>query len=233
MNLLGSQPPLGSLLLLPRLNRLNACSPKTDRTSWHTATAAAARRTPAEARLRLILHPVRRAASLYAVLTRPPGYPDRVTLLMGAGAEVEAYSEDRYDDVDLEWTPSLLSGEVRLECEERYQWLRSSRRVHIFSEVADEPGLISAGSAAVSSPSAIICRQDDTDAVRSAARTCGSAELVSHDRWTGVPDGWAVLSRDWRADTIGCMFVLKPGRWDGLYRQIRLSATIASWSLRL
>lgn len=158
------------------------------------AAVAATLRTPAEVRLRLMLHPVRRTVSLSAVLARPAGYPDRITLLLGAGTELGAYSEDRYDDIDLEWTPGLLSGEVRLGCKEGYQWLRSSRRAHIFSELGDEPGLISVGSASLASPSAIVCRQDDADAVRSAASACGSAELVSHDRWTGVPEGWVVLS---------------------------------------
>lgn len=156
--------------------------------------AAAALRTPAEARLRLILHPVRRTISLAAVLARPSGYPDRITLLPGAGTELGAYSEERYDDVDLEWTPDLLSGEVRLDCKEGYQWLRSGRRVHVFSELADEPGLISVGFASVASPTAIVCRQSDEAAVRTAAAACGSPELVSHDRWAGVPEGWIVLS---------------------------------------
>ena len=41
-------------------------------------------------------------------------------------------------------------------------------------------------------------------------------------------------SRDWRADTIGCIFVLKPGRRDtGFIGRSRRSATNAWWSLRL
>jgi hypothetical protein len=149
---------------------------------------------PAEAKLRLMLHPIRRIAKVSAVLARPPGYPDRVTLLLGEGAEVSAYSEDRYDDVDLEWTADLLSGEVRLDCKEGYQWLRSSRRIHIFGEVAEEPGVISVGSAALSSPSTIICLLEDATAVRAAAEACGSTALVSHEYWSGIPDGWTVLS---------------------------------------
>jgi hypothetical protein len=151
-------------------------------------------RPPAEAKLRLMLHPIRRTATLSAVLARPPGYPDRVTLLLGEGAEVSSYSEDRYDDVDLEWTADLLSGEVRLDCEEGYQWLRSSRRIHIFGEVAEEPGVISVGSTALSSPSTIICRREDEGVVRAAAEACSSPTLISHDRWSGIPDGWKVLS---------------------------------------
>ena len=41
-------------------------------------------------------------------------------------------------------------------------------------------------------------------------------------------------SRDWRADTTGCMSALKLGRRDtGFIARFRLSATIAWWSLRL
>lgn len=83
-------------------------------------------RTPAEAKLRLMIHPVRRTVSISAVLTRPAGYPDNIELLLGHGTEVGAYGEDRYDDVDLDWTPNLLAGEVRLDSSEGYQWLRSA-----------------------------------------------------------------------------------------------------------
>ena len=151
-------------------------------------------RTPAEVRLRLIIHPVRRTVSISAVLGRPAGYPDSVTLLLGGGTEIGAYGEDRYDDVDLEWTPSLLLGEVRLDSREGYQWLRSSRRIHIFSELANEQGLMSVGAATLNAASAVVCMQEDAEAVRSAAVACGSPELVSHDSWTGVPEGWVVLS---------------------------------------
>ena len=163
-------------------------------TSERPLPAEAALRTPAEAKLRLMLHPIRRTATLSAVLARPPGYPDSVTLLLGEGAEISAYSEDRYDDVDLEWTADLLSREVRLDCKEGYQWLRSGRRIQIFGEVADEPGVISVGSAALSSASAIVCLREDADVVRAAAEACGSPTLVPHDYWSGIPDGWTVLS---------------------------------------
>lgn len=157
-------------------------------------TTAVARRVPAEAKLRLMIHPVRRTVSISAVLTRPAGYPDSITLVLGAGTEVGAYGENRYDDVDLEWTPSQLSGEIRLDSKEGYQWLRSSRRIHIFSEQADEQGLMSVGSASINSSNVVVCTQVDAEAVRSAAAACGSPELVSHDRWSGVPEGWGVLS---------------------------------------
>lgn len=154
----------------------------------------AAARPAAEAKLRLMLHPIRRAATLSAVLARPAGYPDRITLLLNGRMELSAYSEERYDDADLEWTADLLSNETRLDCKEGYQWLRSSRRIHIFGEVADEPGLISVGSAALASQSTIVCLSEDAPAVRQSAEACGSPALVSHNHWAGIPDGWAVLS---------------------------------------
>jgi hypothetical protein len=60
--------------------------------------------------------------------------------------------------------------------------------------MADEPGVISVGSAALSSPSTIISRREDAAAVRAATDACGSPTLVSHDHWSGIPDGWTVLS---------------------------------------
>jgi hypothetical protein len=165
--------------------------------SQRPASVVAAIRAPAEARLRLMLHPIRRAATLSAVLARPVGYPDHVNLLLDDGAAVSAYSEDRYDDIDLDWTPDLLSGEIRLDCKEGYQWLRSARRIHIFGEVADEPGVVSVGSAALSSPSTIVCRVEDAMAVRAAAEACGSPPLLSHDYWSGIPNGWTILAGYW------------------------------------
>src|SRR3546814_18348734 len=120
-----------------------------------------------------MLHPIRRTAALSAVLARPAGYPGRISLLLGEGAEVGAYSEDRYDDVDIEWTAGLLSGEVRLDCDEGYQWLRSGRRIHIFGAVADEPGILSVGAAGLLSPTPTVCRSEDAPAVNPAAQTGG------------------------------------------------------------
>src|SRR3546814_8967629 len=100
-----------------------------------------------------MLHPIRRTAALSAVLARPAGYPGRISLLLGEGAEVGAYSEDRYDDVDIEWTAGLLSGEVRLDCEEGYQWLRSGRRIHIFGDDRKSTRLNSSHSCASRMPS--------------------------------------------------------------------------------
>jgi hypothetical protein len=177
-----------------RRGQRRALPPQAAPASERPPLLEASLRAPAEAKLRLMLHPIRRSATLSAVLARPPGYPDRVALMLGEGAEVGAYSEDRYDDVDLEWTADLLSGEIRLDCRQGYQWLRSGRRIHLFGELADEPGVISVGSATLSSPSTIICPREDAAAVRAAAEACGSPTLVSHDRWSGIPDGWTVLS---------------------------------------
>src|SRR3546814_14090507 len=137
-----------------------------------------------------MLHPIRRTAALSAVLARPAGYPGRISLLLGEGAEVGAYSEDRYDDVDIEWTAGLLSGEVRLDCEEGYQLLRSGRRIHIFGEVADEPGIMSVVSAGLLSPSTIFCRSHKAAAAHAAALPCGRPTLEWPALSYGGPDGW-------------------------------------------
>src|SRR6185503_11263664 len=77
------------------------------------AGAAPAARPPAEAKLRLSLHPIRRMARLSIVLTRPEGFPQRVTVQAAGNHLVEAYDDQRYDDLDLPWTSGLLGGELR------------------------------------------------------------------------------------------------------------------------
>jgi hypothetical protein len=207
-----------------RRGQRRPAQPKTATPNEASPMPAAVLRTPAEARLRLIIHPVRRTVAISAVLARPAGYPDSITLSLGAETEVGAYGDARYDDVDLEWTPDLLSGEVRLDSREGYQWLRSGRRIHIFSEQADEQGLISVGSAPLNSSSAVVCIQDDVEAVRSAAAACGSPGLVSHDRWSGVPEGWAVLSGYRPAHAASALLDLHLTTLDpGVGAEIRLS----------
>ncbi len=125
---------------------------------------------------------------------RPDGYPARVSVL-GAGAEVvEAYDEQRYDDLDLPWTSELLEGELRLTSADGFQWLRSARQVHIFAQDPNEPELISASAARAGIEHTLICRLGDMEAIRLAAAETGSPELQTHEHWQGIPDGWVVLS---------------------------------------
>lgn len=151
-------------------------------------------RPPAEAKLRLSLHPIRRTARLSVVLTRPGGFPARVAVL-GAGTEVvEAYDEQRYDDLDLPWTSELLDGELRLASADGFQWLRSARQIHIFAQDPNESELISASAARAGIAHTLICRSGDAEAIRLAAAATGSPELQTHEHWQGIPDGWSVLS---------------------------------------
>lgn len=151
-------------------------------------------RPPAEARLRLSLHPIRRVARLSVVLTRPDGFPARVTVLEAGSDAVEAYDEQRYDDLDLPWTSEFLDGELRLTSADGFQWLRSARQVHIFAQDPNEPELISTSAARAGVAHTLICRSGDTEAVRLAAAATGSPELHTHEHWQGIPDGWLVLS---------------------------------------
>ena len=149
---------------------------------------------PAEARLRLMLDPVQRNAGLSVILMRPEGFPERIQPLLDGEGTVEAFDIGRYDDLVLGWTGDLLSGELRIRSKENHQWLRAARAVHIFSENPVESGMISVGSARSDAAHAVICRTEDEDVVRAAAVATGSPPLVSHERWHGIPDGWAVLS---------------------------------------
>ena len=151
-------------------------------------------RLPAEARLRLLLDPIRRMATLSVVLTRPDGLPRRITVEAAERYDVEAYDDQRYDDLDLPWTADLLASELRLVSAEGFQWLRSARQVHIFAEDPAEPGLVSVSAARLGVANTIVCRTPDIEAIQSAARLAGSASLQPCVQWQGIPDGWMVLS---------------------------------------
>lgn len=153
-----------------------------------------AARPPAEAKLRLSLHPIRRTARLSVVLTRPDGFPPRVTVQAAGSLAVEAYDEKRYDDLDLPWTSELLDGELRLASAERLQWLRSARQVHVFAADPNEPDLISVSAASAGVAHTVLCRSTDAEAVRVAAESTGSPPPQMLQHWHGIPEGWIVLS---------------------------------------
>lgn len=151
-------------------------------------------RPPAEARLRLELHPIRRTVTLAAVLARPEGFPGTLQIELEGEQEIAAYDEARYDDLPLDWSDDLLAGEFRVDSREGYQWLRSARQVHLFQELPEEVGLLSTGAAKAGQQQAVVCSISDADAVRAAAAACGSSPQSLDDSWSGVPSGWIVLS---------------------------------------
>jgi hypothetical protein len=154
--------------------------------------AARAARPPAEARLRLSLHPIRRTAKLALVLTRPEGFPSQITLATNKEA-VSAFDEHRYDDIQLSWTPDLLEDELRVDCAEGFQWLRSARQVQIFAPDENEPDLVAISAARPGVAHTIVCRNTDVADVCGIAASTGSPDLHTHARFRGIPDGWAVL----------------------------------------
>ncbi len=156
---------------------------------------AGAGTAPAEAFLRLSLHPIQRTVSLSLVLGRPEGFPEQITLAIEGHPSVRAYDDGRrYDDTQVPVGATLLGGELRLTSLERFQWLRSARRVQVFSTAPSEPDLISVSAARAGAEHAVLCGLADVAEVRRIAELAGSPPLVSHDGWPGVPAGYAVLS---------------------------------------
>lgn len=151
-------------------------------------------RTPAEARLRLILHPIRRTVGLALILLRPTEFPERVTLELNGLQPVDALGEGQYGDVDLIWGADLLVNEIRVSCTEDYQWVRSARSVHIFAADPVQADLISVSAATADTEHTIICRDQDAGTVCDIAESAGSARPQALRRFSGVPDGWVVLS---------------------------------------
>lgn len=151
-------------------------------------------RPPAEARLRLSLHPIRRTVQLALILMRPEEFPPRVTLQLDEPQTVDSLSEKQYGDVDLAWSADLLMGEIRLACVEGFQWVRSARPVHIFATDPAEPDLVTVASAAAGIEHTIVCRDEDAGTVYDLAESAGSARPKALVRFTGIADGWVVLT---------------------------------------
>ncbi len=61
--------------------------------------------------------------------------------------------------------------------QEEFNGFAAAGEFHILGEVADEPGIMSVGSAGLLSPSTIVCRSEDAAAVHAAAEACGSPDL--------------------------------------------------------
>jgi hypothetical protein len=149
--------------------------------------------TPAEAWLRLVIRPIQRTVRLTLVLGRGEGFPDRVTLA-ATGVTVHAYDKRRYDDADLPSDAVLIGDELRLTSVEEFRWLRSARRIQIFTTTPNEADLISVSAARAQTEHALLCQTADVAEVRRVAGLAGSPPLTLHDGWPGVPPGCAVLS---------------------------------------
>jgi hypothetical protein len=152
-------------------------------------------RLPGEVGLRLALHPIQQTARLSLVLSRPEGFPERTAIEVD-GKEVEfgRFDENRYDDIDVEWRPELLGGELRYQSNDGCQWVRSARRIHIFCADPNEPDLLSVSAASLGVSHTIVCRLDDATAVEAVTASAQSPALTRHGHWEGIPESWCVLS---------------------------------------
>ncbi len=159
-----------------------------------SATNANGARPPAEVRLRLSIHPIRRTVQLALVLMRPEEFPPSVTLQLDEPQTVDALGDGQYGDVDLAWSAGLLASEIRLTCAEGFQWVRGARPVHIFVADPAEPDLVTVASAAAGIEHTIVCRNEDVSAVCELAESAGSSRPKALERFTGIADGWSVLT---------------------------------------
>ena len=158
------------------------------------ATNANGARPPAEARLRLSIHPIRRTVQLALVLMRPEEFPPSVTLQLDEPQTVDALGDRQYGDVDLEWGAGLLASEIRLTCAEGFRWVRSARLAHIFAADPAEPDLVTVAFATAGIEHTVVCRNEDARAVCDLAESAGSSRPKALERFTGIADGWVVLT---------------------------------------
>jgi hypothetical protein len=211
-----------------RRGRKRARQPEIKPTATHSERQAAAERAPAEVRLRLITHPIQQTVELSLVLSRPEGFPGTASININGPLTIEAYDDSRYDDVDIEWLPETLAGELRYASRDGFQWVRSGRRLHLFAADPAEAGRVSVSTARAGVEHAIICSEHDAAIVSAIAASTGSPHLHSHEGWLGIAPGWRVLSgytpsRNAQGITDAAFRALDPG-YD---LQIRLSGGLA------
>ncbi len=156
-----------------------------------TRTPVATKR--AELRLRLVVDAVLHGVELSAVLARGPDFPERVRT--GFGNPVELLALDgRFDDLPINWTPSLLRSELRLADEQRaVEWVRGARDIHLFAEESGESDLMSVPAALLGRMHAIVCPTDCVPDILAIAVATQSPAPRILDGWTGIPDGWTVV----------------------------------------
>lgn len=166
------------------------------------------RRTPSlrqsDAKLRLYIDSNRKSIHLSIVLSRPKGFPDQIELdVIGSEAinivndePVDAFFDDeRYEDIDVDWTPSLLTDELRLlDTKQSLKWVRGARPFHLFAPVEGESGFLTVSTADIGTEHIIVCREEDVMEIYAIATDNGSLQPKRIQEWTDIPSGWAVLT---------------------------------------
>jgi hypothetical protein len=145
-----------------------------------------------EAKLRLTIDEIRKRAHLAGVLLRPEGFPEEIDI---DGFSVQAFDQSRYGDIDLDWSPELLAGELRFkDTAHGLEWIRSARPFHVFAAMPGEPDLMTASAAALGTDCTIVCREEDMSAIEAVTTEAGSPALRRFVGFQGVPPGWVVLA---------------------------------------
>ncbi|MBR1217496.1 hypothetical protein JQ557_05830 [Bradyrhizobium sp. U87765 SZCCT0131] len=152
---------------------------------------ATSRLRQAEAKLRLMVDPIRKRIALAAILQRPEGFPDLIRI---GGEDVQNFDDSRYDDLDLDWTTGLLDGEIRFSDEtQKLEWVRSARPFHLFTGAPGEPDLISVSAAPLGTRCTIVCRERHAADIEATATEAGSSAPARLSGFEGLPSGWTVL----------------------------------------
>lgn len=152
-----------------------------------------ARTRQGEVGFRLTIDPIRRRIQLSAVLSRPEGFSEEITISR-SDEPTQAFDLSRYDDIDTAWTPDLLEGEFRLKDEtQRLEWLRTARPFQIFAAAIGEPDLMTISAAVLGGENTIVCREADASTIEAIAIEAGSPALKRFAGFQGVPNGWTVL----------------------------------------
>lgn len=174
-----------------------------DKSKQHEARASVSAFRRAEVGLRLYINRNRKSVHLSIVLSRPEGFPDRIEL-KSDGIELKipgdgwvcAFNDERYDDVEVDWTSELLKNEFRLaDTEQRLTWIRRLRPFHIFAP--GKPGefaLLTVSKVTIGAEHVILCHESAIPEIHAVAKNTGSQPLQVIQEWMGIPPGWVVVT---------------------------------------
>lgn len=189
---------LGAMLPGKYRAQLRAGSGKTRRQRKHASTAIV-RTRPLDAELVLMFEPGDWGISLLAALRRPDEEALAAAVRIGDGyRNLLAVDEGFFEPFELGNPSDALSDGIAFsgEASGRTTWIRSGRKLHVFSGRPGLPGLVSVSRAVIGEENAILCEDSEEAEVRICCEAAGSGPLLEVGG-PGVPAGYKCFRGYW------------------------------------
>lgn len=145
-----------------------------------------------EADLVLTFRPGGWGMDLSLLLRRPEGMPDQIAVTFGReAAELSAIDDNLFEPVQLADADVALRSGIAVESKEPggRRWVRTGRRLHVFTERAGVFGFTSVPRVVIGQENVILCESDLTGRVLELCAKTGTG-APPEAAGPGLPDGW-------------------------------------------